>query len=133
MVERLDWNRERYRTRDRLIEYDLNFYPAAPHTAGLPMIYPWEDSFIQSFAHQLYLLAKNSGYSGSEDHFSKYFGQFLNGKDIVYVFDNNFPEEGESQKLYFGMEDKTLYYWDNDYIPVNAMIIEHTILEGGGA
>ena len=38
-----------------------------------------------------------------------------------------FPEVGIDSKLYFDLEEKILYYWDNDYIPVNAMIIANTI------
>jgi len=45
----------------------------------------------------------------------------------------NFPEEGTTSKLYFDLEEKVLYYWDNDYIPVNAMLIANTILNGGEA
>ena len=45
----------------------------------------------------------------------------------------NFPEEGIASKLYFDLEEKILYYWDNNYIPVNAMLIQNTILEGGEA
>jgi hypothetical protein len=33
--------------------------------------------------------------------------------------------------LYFDLNEKILYYWDNAYIPVNAMLIAHTILDGG--
>jgi hypothetical protein len=35
--------------------------------------------------------------------------------------------------LYFDLNDKILYYWDGEYIPVNAMLIAHAILEGGDA
>jgi hypothetical protein len=35
--------------------------------------------------------------------------------------------------LYFDLDEKILYYWDNEYIPVNAMLITNTILNGGEA
>ena len=35
--------------------------------------------------------------------------------------------------LYFDLDGKILYYWDNEYIPVNAMLITNTILNGGDA
>jgi len=35
--------------------------------------------------------------------------------------------------LYFDLETKILYYWDNEYIPVNAMLIANTIIDGGDA
>ena len=43
-----------------------------------------------------------------------------------------FPEEGEVSKMYFDTEEKILYYWDNEYYPVNATLIANTIIEGGG-
>jgi len=36
--------KERRRTRDRLLEYDML---ARPHTAGLAMVYPWENNLLQ--------------------------------------------------------------------------------------
>jgi len=35
--------KERWRTRDRLLEYDESIMPLRPHSAGLSMIYPWEN------------------------------------------------------------------------------------------
>jgi len=35
--------------------------------------------------------------------------------------------------LYFDLDAKILYYWDKEYIPINAMLIARTILNGGGA
>ena len=38
------------------------------------------------------------------------------------------------EKLYFDLDDKILYYWSGtEYTPVNAMLIAHTILNGGEA
>ena len=44
---------------------------------------------------------------------------------------NNFPQIGSKEMLYFDVINKILYYWDNEYIPVNAMLIANTILNGG--
>lgn len=33
--------------------------------------------------------------------------------------------------LYFDLDEKILYYWDNEYKPVNALLIANTILHGG--
>lgn len=51
------------------------------------------------------------------------------------MFDDyaNFPETGSADMLYFDLQEKILYYWDNEYIPVNTMLIAHTILDGGEA
>ena len=129
----MDWNRERYRTRDRLLEYDFSLIPPRPHTAGLSMIYPWENNFLDNLVHQLYLIAANTGYIGDEDTFIKLFGSFMNNKQILFASFSTFPQTGDYNMLYFDIDEKILYYWDNEYIPVNAMLIANTTLEGGGA
>jgi hypothetical protein len=35
--------------------------------------------------------------------------------------------------LYFDLDEKVLYYWNEEYIPVNTMLITNTILNGGEA
>ena len=35
--------------------------------------------------------------------------------------------------LYFDLSEKVLYYWNEEYIPVNAMLIANTIVNGGEA
>lgn len=129
----MDWNRERYRTRDRLLEYDFSLIPPRPRTAGLSMIYPWENNFLDNLIHQLYLIAANTGYIGDEDTFIKLFGSFMNNKQILFASFSTFPQMGDYNMLYFDIDEKILYYWDNEYIPVNAMLIANTTLEGGGA
>lgn len=125
--------RERWRTRDRLLEYDPRIMIPRPHTAGLPMIYPWENQQLTILMHQLYEIAKNSGFNDSEDQFSENFGAYLSNKSVIYANYIDFPETGELEKLYFDLQEKILYYWDGDYIPVNAMLIANTILNGGEA
>jgi hypothetical protein len=44
-----------------------------------------------------------------------------------------FPETGIQDKLYFDLNTKILYYWNEEYIPVNAMLIAETALDGGEA
>jgi hypothetical protein len=53
--------------------------------------------------------------------------------EIIYGVLREFPEIGDTNKLYFDLEEKILYYWDGEYIPVNAMLIANTVLEGGEA
>lgn len=121
---------ERWRTRDRLLEYDRDIMPLVPHTAGLRMVYPWEDF---NLGRMLYELAVSSGYDGTYTEFINSFGVFVSGKSIIYALFNEFPEEGDSELLYFATDEKILYYWDNGYYPINAMLIANTTLEGGGA
>lgn len=44
----LDWNYERKRTRDRLIEYTINIIAPMPHSINLPYIYPWDTKQIDN-------------------------------------------------------------------------------------
>ena len=153
-------NRER--TRDLLLEYDIRIIPPRPRQAGLAMVYPWLNSNYEEgngwvippipnteefsvvypwesiglsiLGDQIYMLAANSGYTGTREEFHHYFGSYLevNRWEILFEEFENFPEEGERNKLYFDLNDKILYYWDNQgYTPVNAMLIAHTILNGG--
>ena len=132
-MNNLDWNHERHRTRDLLLEYDISIMPARPRAAGLTIVYPWENSLLQLLGKQLYNIAANSGFSGTEEDFNSHFGEYLNSKQIIFSTYNAFPQVGEIDKLYFDQTDKILYYWNNEYIPVNAMLIANTTLEGGGA
>ena len=153
----------RARTRDLLIEYDVHIMPPHPHTAGLAtiypwldsnysdqgwinippipdtpefsMVYPWESIGLNILGDQIYMLAANSGYTGTREEFHRYFGSYLENNDWEIFFESydNFPQVGRPDKLYFDLDNKILYYWNNEYIPVNAMLITNTILEGGEA
>lgn len=161
MKRGIDWNYERYRTRDLLLEYDLNIMPPhpraggisvvypwgssawdnvvdmsiprQPHTTTLSMVYPWENTSLNILSHQLYLLAVANGFDGTEDDFKELFKGYVGPRSIMFAVAADFPEEGIASKLYFDLEEKVLYYWDNGYIPVNAMLIANTILNGGEA
>ena len=159
-MKKLDWNHERYRTRDLLLEYDKIIMPPKPRAAGLssiynwgskapnsdgtsdfpipsqtdmPMIYPWEDVSLSIFSNQLYKVAILNGFIGTEKEFLDRFVNYVSDKQIIFETYANFPRYGSTSKLYFDTEEKILYYWDNDYLPVNAMLIAETTLEGGGA
>ena len=154
-------NRER--TRDLLLEYDLRIMPPRPRAAGLAMVYPWLNSNSESqgwinippipntpefqvvypwesiglsiLGDQIYMLAAQSGYHGTREEFHHYFGSYLENNDWEILFEtyDNFPETGRQDKLYFDLNERILYYWNGEYIPVNAMLIAHTILDGGDA
>lgn len=124
---------ERLRTRDLLLEYDKHIVPPHPRAAGLGMVYPWENASISSLLKQLFIIASGSGYNGTETDFKTHFGAYLGDKEIVFDYFINFPEPGEEDKLYFDLDEKILYYWDMEYIPVNAMLIANTTINGGEA
>lgn len=153
----------RRRTRDLLLEYDIRIMPPRPRAAGLGLIYswlnsntpstdtiysvpipetsefsvvyPWESIGLSILSDQIFILASNSGYTGTREEFHRYFGTYLekNRQEILFETFDNFPERGSHDMLYFDLDEKILYYWDQEYIPVNAMLIADTILNGGEA
>ena len=120
-------------TRDLLLEYDKAIMPPRPRAAGLGIVYPWENLSISIFAQQLFALAAKSGYTGTENDFKEKFGSYLQGKQLIFSNYIDFPETGELDKLYFDLDENILYYWNDNYIPVNTLLIENTILDGGQA
>ena len=120
-------------TRDLLLEYDVNIMPPRPRAAGLGMVYPWENIMLDTLTKQLFIIASSSGYNGTENDFKTQFGSYLQSKQVLFGTIDIFPETGELNKLYFDLEEKILYYWENEYKPVNALLIENTILNGGTA
>ena len=151
---------ERIRTRDLLLEYDRAIMPPHPREAGLSniyswgstpldnlngedppiplqqdisIIYPWENTSLSIFSHQLFLVAIVNGFMGTEREFLDRFVNYVSDKQIIFDNFNNFPQFGSTQKLYFDQIEKILYYWDEKYIPVNAMLIANTAIDGGEA
>lgn len=120
-------------TRDLLLEYDNHIMPPKPRAAGLGVVYPWENAPISTLIQQLYLIAIQSGFIGTQNEFKMYFGSYLQNKEIIFDEYDNFPETGDNIHLYFDLNEKILYYWDNEYIPVNAMLITNTTINGGEA
>lgn len=119
MMNKLDWNRERYRTRDRLLEYDFNIYPAVTHTAGLSMVYPWENMELSVLQKQIYQIALNNGYQEGEDSFWKKFSRDC----IVFGTIDTFPIPGDEKNLYFDTNTNILYYYKVSSEPVNSALL----------
>ena len=160
MTNKRDWNYERYRTRDLLLEYDKAIMPPRPRAAGLSnvyswgstiltdegtldapipiqknisLIYPWENTSLTIFSNQLYKVAVVNGFIGTEKDFLDRFVNYVSDKQIIFENYSEFPQYGSSSKQYFDLEEKILYYWEGEYIPVNAMLIANTTIEGGEA
>jgi len=155
-----DRNYERYRTRDLLLEYDRTIVPPKPRAAGLSniyswgsapldnlngdappiptqtdigIIYPWENTSLSIFSHQLYSVAIINGFIGTEREFLDRFVNYVSDKQIIFETYEHFPRYGSLNKLYFDLDEKILYYWDEEYVPVNAMLIANTTIKGGEA
>ncbi len=130
----LNWNRERHRTRDRLLDYDAAIMPPHPVSAGLAMVYPWENTALSILEKQLFTIAIASGYTGTQNDFNTSFGSYLSTRSIHFAPYDEFPEIGETDTLYFDSNTGTIYYYtDATYKPASTLPIVNTILYGGGA
>ena len=130
----LDWNRERHRTRDRLIDYDAAIMPPHPISAGLAMVYPWENTALAILQKQLFTLAAATGYTGTVNDFNTLFGSYLHSRSIVSAPYNDFPETGTIDTLYLDSQTGSLYYWTGTtYEFTSTLPIVNTILYGGNA
>lgn len=112
--------RERWRTRDLLLEYDMNILPPRPRAAGISMVYPWEATDLALLAQQVYEIAKRNGFVGEQDEFWSHFnnsGTIYRGKTI-----DDFPTIGMENTLYFDEETEILYYFKSTRQQVNADI-----------
>ena len=142
-------------TRDLLLMYDDTIVPSYPHSAGLSIVYPWENIALSSLAKQFFELAKSKGYTGDEEML---WSRFINGS-LVRGNANNFPTIGDENNLYLDSESETLYYFkitneildqelfarmgaivsgqDDDsiylYLPIQALPIEDLIIDCGSA
>lgn len=124
---RLDWNLERYRTRDRLLEYDFNIYPAVPHSAGLSMVYPWENVVINQLSKQFIELVHSHGFTGDEQEL---WDRFSDGV-IKHGTLSTFPIPGNKNNLYFDIETEILYYFKaipHEVLPDDAAVIGAAIV-----
>ena len=129
----LDMSEERRRTRDLLLDAQ-NPTPPTTYISSIRAVYPWENMELAFFAGQLYALAAQGGYTGSIDDFNTSFGKLLEEKNIQYFNKNDFPEEGNTNNLYFAIDEKILYYWNgNSYNPIQATLIQNSTIEGGEA
>lgn len=121
-----NWNYERWRTRDRLIEYNFDIIAPYPHTASLPIVYPWENLSLSQLEYQIITIAKNHGFSDTDktfwDKFSKNF--------LIRSTVDKFPVFGDEYCLYLDINTNILYYFKiiatselPDYIKENGIII----------
>ena len=132
----ITWNRQRKRTRDRLLQYDFTRIPALPHSAGLPFVYPWETYYnTATLELQLLQLAQQHGYTGSEQEFWQH---FISGSVIMGTL-QTFPIPGNETCLYLDTQTDILYYFKATTQPVDpdkvalidAAIVDISIIEGG--
>lgn len=121
-MNKLDWNHERYRTRDLLLEYDTSILAPRPRAAGLAMIYPWENLSLEVLKSQLFQIAIQCGYQGIETEFWEHFINPTGGVNTGTL--NTFPVPGKEKELYLDTETNILYYFKeaNNNINVEELV-----------
>lgn len=107
MNQKRDWNYERYRTRDLLLEYDSSILPFHPRAGGLKIIYPWENIDNSILKQQIYQVALDNGYVGTVDDFWSKFSTGL----LIHGTIDTFPVPGNENNLYLDDESGILYYF----------------------
>lgn len=154
---KLDWNHERYRTRDLLREYVAAEMPSYPTTNNMPLIYPSSNTNLAVLQKQLYAIASQHGFAGDIDDFLTKFGMGSGG--IIRGTLADFPVPGMETNLYFNTQDEVIYYFKETtdtidmealsrigghvvgtsgqttylYLPVRAMPVEDIIYDCGDA
>lgn len=104
ITSNLNWNIERWRTRDRLFD---NYYPPSPCSTGFNIIHPLENISLFILESSILKLAKQHGFNGSIDDFWNRF----NSSEIHYGTLNTFPVPGKDNDLYLDTETNILYYF----------------------
>lgn len=104
--------KERWRTRDLLLNYDLLPYPVA---AQVHSIYPWGNYSSLSLNKAILELAASYGFNGNEQDFWNKFNKY----NIVTGTLETFPVPGNINDLYFDIEANILYYYKETATPNN--------------
>lgn len=110
---------ERRRTRDLLLEYDISIMPPHPRSAGLKMIYPWENINNSVLKQQIYDIALDNGYVGTVDDFWDKFSSSV----LVHGTLDTFPVPGNEYSLYFDDDTSVLYYFKSANGALNEKLI----------
>lgn len=126
----LDMNEERWRTRD-LLQKAQN---TATNFGSLSSVYPWENIQLSALAQQLYKIAADNGYSGTQEEFVRKFGNFTEDWQIEVMPFEQFPDTGSKDKLYLDDNSNNLYRWNGEeYLLINSNFISGVIIQGGEA
>lgn len=130
-----DMNRERWRTRDLLI--NVNDYQPDTTTgviSGLQAVYPWENIQQSQLLQQLYSIATKNGYTGSYEKFLPKFSSLFTNGDVIVIENNNFPIPGDVKSIYADTSSGILYYYlstqqepDEDILSLAGIKVYRTV------
>ena len=121
-MHKLDWNHERYRTRDRLLDYNLDIWIPTPTVSHIP--YPVVNIPVSLAANALYALAVANGFEGTQQELLSNFDNITN--HIIIGTLDTFPELGDNEHLYYDTSLKILYYFSDEnkeYYPIEMLPI----------
>ena len=68
-----NWNYERWRTRDRLFDYDDTASIPIPTSTNMSSAYPWANMTTAFLEKELFTIALNNGYTGTKEEFIQRF------------------------------------------------------------
>lgn len=130
MKKGIDWNYERYRTRDLLLHDELENNIYIPKVNNILINFPYQNNL----SYQLYQLATKYGFVGTEQEFLEEFGN--NYGKIIHGTLNTFPEIGDPKNFYFDEETAILYYFKiiknyvspEDAARINAAIVGYSTI-----
>lgn len=106
-MNHLNWNRQRERTRRRLLDY-FPINESIPEAIA-QTFYPIVNSSNKILKNQLYTIAKEYGYQESID---KFLNKFIRNEGILVKGTlNTFPIPGNQDNLYLDQQTEILYYF----------------------
>jgi hypothetical protein len=116
------WNRERKRTRDRLLDDNLDSWIPTLTISHIP--YPVVNIPVSLAANALYALAVANGFEGTQQELLSNFDNITN--HIIIGTLDTFPKLGDNEHLYYDTSLKILYYFsdeNNEYHPIETLPI----------
>ena len=103
------WNRERKRTRDRLLDYYSYQIPSSPIAPIYPHLNPYIVEIpLGELSQRIGEIANIYGYDGDKDEFWEKLA-LTNGVHLASL--SEFPSEGKEGDLYLDKDTGTLYWY----------------------
>lgn len=102
----LDMDKDRWATAQ--LTLNTNNYQAANN---IQTVYPWEKIQQSQLGQQMYAIAADNGYTGTQEEFLQHYADTFSNGTIAAGTINEFPIPGNPQDLYFDNTSGILYYY----------------------
>lgn len=102
----LDMDKNRWKT--SVLTLDTNEYQAAN---SIQTVYPWEQIQNSQLAGKMYEIAKDNGYTGSEDEYLAKYVELFDASKVIAGKVDEFPIPGDTKNIYMDNEKGILYYY----------------------